>query len=109
MERFADIRRAAHPGLCLTCDNQKGCLYPRMRQRPVLQCLEYEELSEGDAEHTPAPQERGPRGRAHKTLGISLSAEPRRTEPGLCADCELRATCTYPRLPGGVWFCEEFR
>lgn len=27
---------------------------------------------------------------------------------GLCQDCANRATCTFPRAPGGVWHCEEY-
>jgi len=33
------------------------------------------------------------------------SLEPR----GLCSYCEEYATCTYPKLEGGVWHCEEYR
>lgn len=30
------------------------------------------------------------------------------TLQGLCQTCELRTSCGFPRLPGGVWHCEEF-
>ena len=29
-------------------------------------------------------------------------------EAGLCATCDNRNTCTFPKPPGGVWHCEEF-
>jgi len=28
---------------------------------------------------------------------------------GLCVNCELRDSCTYPQPPGGVWFCGEYQ
>ena len=27
---------------------------------------------------------------------------------GLCASCDLRDVCTYPRPLGGVWNCDEY-
>ena len=29
-------------------------------------------------------------------------------ELGLCANCDVRATCTFPKPQGGVWFCAEY-
>lgn len=28
---------------------------------------------------------------------------------GLCVNCSERATCSYPKPPGGVWRCEDYR
>lgn len=28
---------------------------------------------------------------------------------GLCVNCELRESCTFPHPPGGVWFCGEYQ
>lgn len=27
---------------------------------------------------------------------------------GLCANCDNRADCTFPKNEGGVWHCEEY-
>ena len=104
MEKHAERRSASHLGLCLACERQGTCTYPRDPGRPVLQCLEFEELSVAELEGAIALRQTG-----NRWLGLSLRVEPERFEPGLCADCEMRASCTYPRHPGGVWFCEEFR
>ncbi len=38
---------------------------------------------------------------------------PRAGKPGelkgLCANCEIRDTCTFPKAEGGIWHCEEYR
>lgn len=28
---------------------------------------------------------------------------------GLCADCELRNDCTFPKPESGIWHCEHYR
>ena len=28
---------------------------------------------------------------------------------GLCMNCENRYICILPKLPGGVWYCEEYQ
>jgi hypothetical protein len=28
---------------------------------------------------------------------------------GLCINCDVRGTCTFPKPEGGVWFCEEYQ
>jgi hypothetical protein len=103
MERNVERRSAVSLGLCQTCDSLAACTYPRAPRHPVFQCLEFEERS---VVETAAPVRKNGR---HNALGLSIGDEAERREHGLCADCELRGSCTYPRLPGGVWFCEEFR
>jgi hypothetical protein len=104
MEMHAVRKSASSPGLCLACERQGTCMYPRNPARPVMQCLEYEELSVAEPGGTAEPW-----GNGSGRLGIRLRVEPERLEPGLCSDCEMREGCTYPRLPGGVWFCDEFK
>ena len=50
MEKHAERRSASHLGLCLACERQGTCTYPRDPGRPVLQCLEFEELSVAELE-----------------------------------------------------------
>jgi len=45
---------------------------------------------------------------------VDLDVRPARTDaggrvPGLCANCEERDSCRFPRPQGGVWRCEEYR
>jgi hypothetical protein len=37
------------------------------------------------------------------------AAPEKRKHLGLCANCEDRDTCTFPRPEGGVWRCNEYR
>jgi hypothetical protein len=91
-----------HHGLCSMCEKRRVCTYPHKGHAPVLNCLEYEELSVAEQ-----PQ-RGPTG-ASTRLDATVGVKTERREPGLCGICEQRDRCTYPRSPGGVWFCEEYR
>jgi hypothetical protein len=137
MEKHVKHGNAVHLGLCKGCDLSTGCSYPRDPGRPVLQCLELEERDVSRlaavlggrplaarpvaARQSTEAQAARPGGRF--TLGVSVETEGPRPERGLCADCELRASCTFPgspgaarqgteanaARPGGVWNCEEFR
>ncbi len=83
-------------GLCATCRNAPTCTFQRRADVPVVECLEFDgELRAefGGARVQPRP----PHARAAGT------------EPGLCGWCDLRASCTFPRSPGGVWLCEEYQ
>ena len=88
-------------GLCSGCDKEAVCTYPKAPRRPVLSCLEFEE--------TELP---GRNGQSHPAGALRVSidggAAPSR-EPGLCSTCDLNGICVFPRKPGGVWFCEEYR
>ncbi len=91
-----------HTGLCKECEKLLVCLYPRQRYVPVFNCLEFEELSAAESPR------RGSSGTSSR-LGVSVRIRAEQREPGLCGICELRHDCTYPRMPSGVWFCEEYR
>ncbi len=98
MERIAVRKSPAYPGLCVGCAQQQVCTYPRPHERPVFRCLEFEETSENEGlDHNG--------GNGGFRLGVRVRVEPERLEPGLCAECEERDGCTYPKLPGGVWRC----
>ncbi len=90
-------------GLCAGCEKRTVCTYPRMPGRPVERCLEFEELSVVQRDEAPRRLRR-----EKARLGVTIRAE-RPAEPGLCSTCDLRPVCTFPRHPGGVWHCEEYR
>ena len=83
-------------GLCTTCDHAPRCTHPRTRGVPVLEC---DDTSVFVIAIAPA-------------TGIDLvhhAAPPSRAAAkGLCATCVRLADCTYPKLEGGVWHCDEF-
>jgi hypothetical protein len=102
MEQAIGHSGEIHQGLCSGCEKQRVCTYPRQLHAPVLNCLEYEELSVAER---PRREPAGASSRLNVTVGVS----PEQREPGLCGICEQRDRCTYPRSPGGVWFCEEYQ
>ena len=91
----------APTGLCRTCDRVDACTYPNRNSHPVLYCLEFEEASMADI---PA-QPRTWRMRVGTVVGEVRAAGG----GGLCATCDGRDTCTFPRGPAGSLFCEEYR
>jgi hypothetical protein len=100
--RIMKLRRADAPlGLCQTCEKAGRCTYPGRNDHVVLHCLEFEELSM--AEQPPEPRA------WHMTVGAGISAVQPTPHGGLCATCDLRATCTFPHGPEGSMFCEEYR
>lgn len=102
MRKHGLLENRTLTGLCSGCQNEAVCTYPKAPDRPVLNCLEFEELS--------GIWHNGSAGRAKPLkarLGVTVRAAPP-LEPGLCATCDLRPTCQYPKHAGGVWFCEEY-
>lgn len=96
------IRQAAVGlGLCRTCVNAPECTFPRSPGHSVRSCDEYE-------------GEDGPR-TARESLATRSSFFPVARPAGallselkgLCAQCARRHSCTYPKLAGGVWRCNE--
>ena len=84
-------------GLCATCRNAPSCTFQRRVDAPVMDCLEFDGELRTEASRASRPAPRQPRGQAAGS------------EPGLCAWCDNRATCTFPRKAGGIWFCEEYQ
>jgi hypothetical protein len=87
---------SAPHGICSACIHESDCTYPRAAW-PVTQCGEFES-------YFPAPPEPPP--------VLSRSVEEENSSPihvGLCGSCVDRGICTYPKPPGGVWRCEDYR
>jgi hypothetical protein len=87
-------REANIGGLCGNCAHLQTCAYAN----PVNDtwfCEEY--LVERSEAAGPLPE----------PLVVLQDATSLRT--GLCVNCELRESCTFPPAPGGVWFCGEYR
>jgi len=91
-------------GLCGACANAAECTLPRQAGCPVLQCEEFELCQ---------PRPRRAAGQNPASVGLRLSPDAGEGDSGkhtgLCQDCENRRGCTFPRLEGGVWHCEEYR
>ncbi|MBD3373281.1 MAG: hypothetical protein GF403_11275 [Candidatus Coatesbacteria bacterium] len=80
-------------GLCADCVHAENCELRRMNPAPVYHCAEFVGLE--------AP----PVIRAVRSEGPSAPLSRYR---GLCRTCRRAERCTYPKPPGGVWYCEEY-
>ena len=99
MEKKMVAVRVTGVGLCSTCTQDPVCRYPRRPGARVRECLDFQ----GEVRHE---ADRSPRA-AFRPSG--KDPVPAAREPGLCSWCEMKPTCTFPKLAGGVWFCEEYR
>jgi hypothetical protein len=83
-------------GLCGTCLKADVCVLARVSALPLLECVAYQAAGQVPvpSADTPARQDR------------FKGADRQR---GLCADCELRNHCAFPRPESGVWHCVHYR
>lgn len=98
-------RAIQYLGLCATCGKSAYCTYPRDPDRPIRHCEEFEEetaamMVSARAKTVARQSRRREAPENEDTTGQFL---------GLCRTCENRHCCTYPKSPGGVWHCEEYR
>jgi hypothetical protein len=88
-------------GICSTCNNLPTCAY-FARRGPVFFCELYDDH---------APSNAGPDTPSRPHPAPERTLEPDEEAPGLkglCVNCDLRHTCTYPKAAGGIWHCEEY-
>src|SRR4030042_759255 len=96
----SSLEQRLDQGLCSCCKEASTCTYPRVPDRPVLECEEFNGI-------LPPPSKRdslirnvspvSPRGVVHEPAPRGLeSLEPR----GLCSNCEERETSTFPKPEG---------
>lgn len=91
-------------GICSTCNWAPDCVH-RLKN-PTLaiwQCDNHDD-------HIPV--NRGPISASNLAATSATSpGHALRDEnalPGLCGNCEKRASCLLPRPAGGLWHCEEY-
>jgi hypothetical protein len=95
---------SAQRGLCSACKGEPTCIYPRDSGRPILNCEEFELC------FMPPPETTGIASAPADCLdsGFPAQEEHSSSYPGLCANCENRETCIYPKPEGGIWHCDEY-
>jgi len=83
-----------HRDLCSTCEHVRTCSHRSTPAKPISSCQGYREYVPACSADRPqrAPERGGDSG------GFA----------GLCASCQLRWTCLFPKAEGGVWHCEEY-
>ena len=84
-------------GLCLSCRSNSNCAYRNNHQEPVLQCEEFDGYASV------------PMSAKIKKTAVAVDEPGSGKYKGLCANCEIRKTCKYPKPEDGVWHCEEYK
>jgi hypothetical protein len=85
-------RAATFKGLCSNCEHLLDCgLVKPTADTQFCEEYSYEQ----------------PESQLH-ILDLEPAVDLQARELGLCVNCESRATCTFPRPQGGVWFCAEY-
>lgn len=87
--------------LCSTCDLAPGCTFVRDKDKrpPNLFC---EEFTCDNSRPTKKVIRNNP------NVSAVIKDNPSKLK-GLCSDCENRNFCTFPKLEGGIWHCEEYQ
>lgn len=91
-------------GLCMTCVHSSTCSFQRSEDHPVMSCEEFDDgggrptgIARADDHPVPNAQSR-----------VTDATHEPPVYTGLCATCDNRETCTFPKPEGGIWHCEEF-
>ena len=92
----APVHRTVAAGLCTTCEHEPRCTHARASGVPVLECDDVSTFTIAIAPTTGIETTRHP------------APPPQFAAKGLCATCDRLVNCTYPKLEGGVWHCDEF-
>ena len=91
-------------GLCSTCFYAEDCIHCRKSLVPILFCEEFctEPVSRTGLREASSVS-------SLKTAATANEKEKQSEDlQGLCITCEHRKTCTFPKVAGGVWHCEEY-
>jgi len=91
-------------GLCATCSVVDTCVSAKNSGYPVVECEEYEEDGRTFSETVEVRTSRT----SDKAQPLAKTPDAEAVVEGLCETCAHRDTCTFPRLEGGVWHCEEY-
>lgn len=81
-------------GLCSTCIHNANCTTRISFKGKILQCEEFDDTT--FPENIPIV--------VKEKQTVSYAALK-----GLCMNCDLASTCTFPKPETGVWNCNEYR
>jgi len=85
--------------VCSNCASQEECSVLVQATAPILQCEMYQCCS------LPRPDSLG-------NERIVQDAKPESDDVhllGLCANCENRQSCKWPKPVSGIWHCEDYK
>lgn len=80
-------------GVCLACKFDPDCIYEARSSSVILQCEQFQ---------------MGFRKSAAQVRPMHEDPKDSKAYPGLCSNCDNRASCIYPKPEGGIWRCEEY-
>lgn len=87
-------------GICITCNNVGFCMHRRRHNQAVWYCNEFDDFT---------PRNGGFRLRSAEMRETAEAVKEETGQfKGLCANCEKRHFCQFPKSEGGVWHCEEY-
>ena len=88
--------------LCSNCRNAEDCCtFHRNRAKPTLYCEEFE------IDICPSANITGKEDPL-STVWVAAKDEDSNEFIGLCSNCDHRSSCSFPKLEGGIWHCEEY-
>ena len=86
-------------GLCMTCNNVSTCVHRKRHKQPVWYCEEFD---------NDVPPKEDQIWIMNDEEFLGSQKKDTNNLKGLCSNCDIRETCTYPKPEGGVWHCEEY-
>jgi hypothetical protein len=93
--------------ICQTCIYASECVHYQNNQiacKPIWFCENFDNTTSLQvAENEEIYSEE----RSSQSSKPGIEAIPGRMK-GLCINCDNRASCLFPIVEGGVWYCEEY-
>ena len=88
--------------LCSNCKNDSECTFKKNRREPSFYCEEFE--IDASLPVKAIKEEKS-------AASAPVDAEDKDSDKfiGLCSNCDIRITCTFPKPEGGIWHCEEYQ
>lgn len=85
-------------GLCSTCNNTPSCSFRLIDPKRLIWYCELFDYYVQVKEQIPKS----------KAILDSIPESKNTRFKGLCMNCEICDTCTYPKPESGIWHCEEY-
>jgi hypothetical protein len=87
-------KREPSASICQTCKNDETCVLHSSTLRPTFFCEQFDDSSVS---------------REDRRSGIASTPQKNvDSAMGLCCNCGNTNSCKLPKVPGGIWHCEEY-
>ncbi len=88
-------------GLCMTCNNARGCFYLSSRG-PALFCELFDDYVRPELRTVKVSPG------VETSASLATAEDDASKYEGLCVNCENRQNCTHSKPAGGIWHCEDY-